>query len=324
MLRARCSRESTRESAHSAALLEQLEQCWVADDELEAKCVKRGVDYEPGPEDEPNDDRLKRMQDLRIKCITVDLDREIAISEWQRRDDPDPQAVAQWEEVDRALALCRAECDEFDHLRYAAGTTRRSADLQKARTSVWTLGTTTARSAASQSIAAPKATARIPWRSGIEVFDAAATASTCAACTTGSPSDANNEWNQMSTLAQTTTLLLVYTIDLYDRLIFHRCWPTGLDDVNEDFRRRFPHDSRKDDYYWDANTCWRKKYSSMFQAARDSDGGLPGYNFTYTMRKPPPYQFPRDRPPISRRAQTHYAGDVDYLVQERGVRMIKR
>mmetsp|Transcript_22088 Transcript_22088/g.51347 ORF Transcript_22088/g.51347 Transcript_22088/m.51347 type:complete len:229 (+) Transcript_22088:565-1251(+) len=102
-----------------AALLEQLEQRRIADDELEAKCVERGVDYKLGPEDEPDDNRLKRMQILRLKCLRVLLDREFAILEWPIRDDPDPQAVAQWAEVDRALALCRAECDEFDYLRHA-------------------------------------------------------------------------------------------------------------------------------------------------------------------------------------------------------------
>jgi len=118
-LRARCARESTRESARMAALLEQLEQRRIADDELEAKCVERGVDYKLGPEDEPDDNRLKRMQILRLKCLRVLLDREFAILEWPIRDDPDPQAVAQWEVLDRALALCRAECDEFDYLRHA-------------------------------------------------------------------------------------------------------------------------------------------------------------------------------------------------------------
>mmetsp|Transcript_16201 Transcript_16201/g.40754 ORF Transcript_16201/g.40754 Transcript_16201/m.40754 type:complete len:266 (+) Transcript_16201:761-1558(+) len=125
--------------------------------------------------------------------------------------------------------------------------------------------------------------------------------------------DADNEWNQMSTLAQTTTPLLVYTIDLHDRLILHRGWPTGLNDVKEDFHRRFPHDTQKDDSYWDANTCWCKKNSDSSnpcQAVRDSDDGLPGYNFTFTMRKPPPYQSPKINHLFQdARARTHHAGD---------------
>jgi len=117
--------------------------------------------------------------------------------------------------------------------------------------------------------------------------------------------DADNEWNQMSTLARTITPLLAYTIDLHDRLILHRGWPTGLNDVKEDFHRRFPHDTQKDDSYWDANTCWCKKNSDSSnpcQAVRDSDDGLPGYNFTFTMRKPPPYQSPRSTTCLKTRA----------------------
>jgi hypothetical protein len=52
--------------------------------------------------------------------------------------------------------------------------------------------------------------------------------------------DADNEWNQMTTLARTTTPFLVYTIDKLHRLILHRGWPKGLNDVKEDFHRRFP------------------------------------------------------------------------------------
>ncbi|KAJ1629123.1 hypothetical protein T492DRAFT_873966 [Pavlovales sp. CCMP2436] len=144
------------------------------------------------------------------------------------------------------------------------------------------------------------------WRSGIEVFDAAVVAK-CGHrfhvrymhrwLTEG---DADNKWNQMSTLAQTTTPLLVYTIDLHDRLILHRGWPTGLDDVKEDFHRRFPHDTQKDDSYWDANTCWCKKNS-------DSSNPCQAINHLFK----------------DARERTTQAM-IDYLVQERGVRMIKR
>jgi len=123
--------------------------------------------------------------------------------------------------------------------------------------------------------------------------------------------DADNEWNQMSTLARTITPLLAYTIDLHDRLILHRGRPTGLNDAKEDFHRRSPHDTQKDDSYCDANECWCRKYACRsLQAARDSDDGLPGYNFTFTMRKPPPYQSPKINHLFQdARARTHHAGD---------------
>jgi len=137
--------------------------------------------------------------------------------------------------------------------------------------------------------------------------------------------DADNEWNEMSTLARTTAPLLVYTIDLHDRLILHRGWPTGLNDVKEDFHRRFPHDTQKDDSYWHANAGWCKKYAcGSLQATRDSDSGLPGYNFTYTMRKPTPYQSPEINHLFQDARERTTQAMIDYLVQERGVRMIKR
>ncbi|KAJ1623458.1 hypothetical protein T492DRAFT_1148510 [Pavlovales sp. CCMP2436] len=309
MLRARCARESARESARMAALLEQLEQQLeqrrIADDELEAKCVERGVDYKLGPEDEPDDNRLKRMQILRIKCLGVLLDREFAILEWPRRDDPDPQAVAQWEEVDRALALCRAECDEFDYLRHAGfgpyfRRLRAGLAVQLKRA-----GYSSAQHA----------------RDGHEVRKAAIERKVAVV-----------DFVQRHPAIRRPDESAHLGLDCRGNIcalccerIDCRADSYSLNDVKEDFYRRFPHGTQKDDSYWDANACWCKKYAyGSLQAARDSDCGLPSYNFTYTMRKPPPYRSPEINHLFQDARERTTQAMIDYLVQECGVRMIMR